>query len=76
MRLPGKIWKIWLRVVTALGTVQMLVMLSLVYWLFMPFMFVATALFRDPLMGSRRRTSTWLTRPAVHHDHAWFKEQG
>jgi hypothetical protein len=76
MRLLKTIWKFWLRVAMVLGTVQMLVLLSVVYWLFMPFMFVATALFRDPLMGSRRRKPTWLTRPPVHHDHAWFKEQG
>lgn len=55
------LWRLWLKFTMLIGTVQMLVFLTLVYWLAVPLIGPPLRLFKDPLR-SRRSGSTWVLR--------------
>jgi hypothetical protein len=57
----GAIWRIWLKFSMMIGTVQMLVLLTLVYWLAVPFIGLPVRFFKDPLK-LKRPESTWVAR--------------
>lgn len=52
----------WLAFVRLLATVQMVVMLTVVYWTFIPFMYIPFGLITDPLHLRRTSGSGWRER--------------
>lgn len=52
-------WAGWLRVTEVLGTIQMVVLLSLVYWAMISIVFVPLRLLGDPLQLRRPDSGTW-----------------
>ena len=52
----------WLAFAHLIGTVQMVVMLTVVYWVFIPFMYLPFGLISDPLRLRRPRESGWRDR--------------
>ena len=42
-------WKIWLAIVKVLGTIQMVILLTVVYVIFKPVLFIPAGLIADPL---------------------------
>ena len=61
-RVLKKVWRGWLAVAHVLGTVQMVIILTLVYWALMPLLFIPFGLISDPLRVWRRRRTNWLLR--------------
>ena len=45
-----KIWDGWLKVAHAIGTVQMMIILTIIYWVMIPFIAIPFRMFSDPLM--------------------------
>ena len=52
----------WLAFAHLLGTVQMVVLLTVVYWVFIPLMYVPFGLISDPLRLRRSAGSWWRER--------------
>ena len=62
---PGlgrRIWNKWLKVAEVIGTVQMLIILSIMYLLALPFMAIPFRIFADPLRVRHRPESNWRIR--------------
>ncbi len=55
-----RMWRGWLRLVEVLGTVQMVILLSIVYWTLLAVTALPHRLLADPL--SLRRPATWRPR--------------
>ena len=59
---PGPIrqaWNRWLKVAEVIGTIQMLIILSILYWLILPLMAIPFKLLSDPLRIKRPSGSNW-----------------
>lgn len=52
----------WLAFAQLIGTVQMVVLLTVVYWVFIPLMYVPFGLIADPLRLRRSTGSGWRER--------------
>ena len=52
-----KIWGRWIKIAEIIGTVQMIVILSIIYWVFMPLMAIPFKLRADPLALRNRRNA-------------------
>ena len=53
-------WRAWLRFAQILGNVQMTIVLTVVYWLFVTVLFIPAGIISDPLRV--RRVRGWLER--------------
>ena len=62
MRILGKAWKRWLKIAEIIGNVQMVVLLSLIYWVMVSTVAVPFKLLADPLTLRPRGQSPWLKR--------------
>lgn len=58
----------WLAFAHLIGTVQMVILLTIVYWVFIPLMYVPFGLISDPLRLRRSEGSWWRAREG--HDDA------
>ena len=56
------IWNKWLKVAEVIGTVQMIIIMTIVYCILMPFMAIPMKLFADPLSLSKRKGPSWTIR--------------
>ena len=71
-----RIWSGWLRFVTVLGTVQMVVLLTIAYWLFVPLMFIPFGLIADPLRSRPPRGPRWVKRGKTDCELEWMLGHG
>ena len=55
-------WRGWLKFAEVLGTIQMMVILSLVYWIMLPIIAIPLKLFSDPLMLRNLGQARWIKR--------------
>ena len=70
------IWNIWKKFVVWFGTVQMIFIVTVVYWLVLPFTGGIVALISDPLGRRLRNKSTWIPREEHADPLAEMKRQG
>ena len=70
------IWNLWMKFVVWFGTVQMIFIVTVVYWLIVPFTGVIVALISDPLGRRLRNKSTWIAREKHPDPLADMKRQG
>lgn len=62
---PGlgrRIWDRWLKIAEVVGTIQMMIVLSIIYWVVLPFMAIPFRIFSDPLKLKRPAHSNWRER--------------
>jgi len=72
----ARAWRRWIKITTFLGTVQMVVLLSVVYWTMVPLIAIPLKFFSDPL-GRRRSTGgVWIKRQPLSQILETMKEQG
>jgi len=72
----GKLWRGWLKFATVVGNVQMIVLLSLVYWVMVTMVALPLRLFTDPLGLKKAPRGNWLKRPPVSDTFTAMKKQG
>jgi hypothetical protein len=70
------IWNLWMKFVIWFGTVQMIFIVTIVYWLILPFTGVIAALISDPMGRRLRNKSTWIPREKLDDPLAELKRQG
>ena len=57
-----KAWQRWLKFAEIVGTIQMVIALSIIYWVFLPFIAVPFKLKSDSLALHRSRRNHWIDR--------------
>ena len=62
LRIARVAWRRWLRFAEILGTIQMTVILSLIYWVMLPIIAVPFKLFADPLTLRSKARAGWVER--------------
>ena len=65
MRILGKAWRRWLKVAELMGNVQMIVLLTLIYWTFVLPLALPFKLFVDPLALKRTGRPRWISRDRI-----------
>lgn len=55
-----KAWKAWLRFAHLFGTVQMIIILTVMYWVALTWVALPNQLFSDPFALRRSNRSKWL----------------
>ena len=76
MRILGKAWKRWLRFAEILGNVQMVVILSLLYWTFVLLLALPFRLVADPLALRRPGRARWISRDPISSILESMRRQG
>ena len=69
------IWAGWLKFTVILGTVQMIIVLTIIYWVMVPMIAIPFKLFADPLALSRRNGTRWIRRDTVDNTLDGLKNQ-
>lgn len=69
-------WKAWLRFAHVFGTVQMVIVLSVVYWVLLIWVALPSRLISDPLALRNPRQAKWLERQPVSNVLDAMKMQG
>ena len=72
----GKVWKRWLKLAEIIGTVQMIVFLTLMYWTLLFLIAVPFKIFSDPLSLRRRGRARWTSREQISNDLESMRRQG
>ena len=62
LRILRVAWRGWLRFAEILGTIQMTMLLSLIYWVMLPIIAVPFKLFADPLTLRSQARAGWVER--------------
>jgi hypothetical protein len=78
-RKPGflrQVWRRWLRFAEVVGTVQMVVILSIVYFTMLALVAIPFRLLSDPLSLRAKKASHWIKRPAATDYAKTMKDQG
>ena len=60
--LTRRIWNRWLKIAEAIGTVQMVIILTLVYWTMITVMAIPFRFLSDPLVLKRSSRPRWVKR--------------
>ena len=65
MRLLSKVWGRWLKLANIIGTIQMIVILSIIYWSFLAIIAIPFKMLADPLSFRAANRARWIDR---HHE--------
>ena len=69
-------WRRWIKITAFLGTVQMVILLSVVYWTMLPLIALPLKLFADPLGRRRSIGGVWVKRQRLSQVLESMKDQG
>ena len=61
----GRVWRGWLKVAEVIGTIQMMVILSLMYWTILAITAIPFKLLADPLRLRSAQKGGWVRREPV-----------
>ena len=75
-RILKSIWAGWMRFVTVLGTAQMILLLTIVYWLLIPLVVIPFGIIGDPLRRRRSRGLRWIQREEAQQTIETASRQG
>ena len=70
-----RIWNRWLKIAEIFGTIQMMIILSVVYWLLLPLVAIPFRLVSDPLSLRDPSLSRWVKRRAPSNIFESMKKQ-
>jgi hypothetical protein len=66
----------WLKAVDVLGTVQMMIILTILYWLLVTPLGLIMPWFEDPLSSKKPSKTNWHERTSPSGGTDFFKDQG
>ena len=62
MSVLARAWRLWIKFAEVLGNVQMIILLSVIYWTFVAVIAITFKLLSDPLALRRSSGPRWVTR--------------
>ena len=69
-------WQRWIKVTTFIGTVQMVILLSITYWIMVPLIAIPLKFFSDPMGRKRPIGGNWIERQPMSEILESMKRQG
>lgn len=72
----AKVWRGWLKFAEVVGNVQMIVLLSIIYWTMLLVLAVPFKFLSDPLGLKRGRVFRWVSREPVSDVLESMRKQG
>ena len=75
-RVLSAVWRKWLKLAAILGNIQMVVVLTLIYWTILALVAIPFKLLSDPLALRRSRNFGWLQRRKPGDYSQWMRKQG
>jgi len=69
-------WEGWLSFAHLIGTVQMIVVLTIVYWVFISLAYIPFGLIADPLRLRKSGGSQWIDREESDDTLEYMRRQG
>ena len=69
-------WAKWKTFLILFGNVQLVVVLTIIYWLMLPFLAIPTKLFSDSLAERRGSSAMWTLGEPQTHDMEFMQRQG
>lgn len=76
IKILGKVGRKWLKFAELLGTIQMVVLLTLIYWTMLMLLAVPFKLLADPLALKRARSQGWIHKSPVADVLESMRKQG
>ena len=71
-----KIWKVWIKTAEIIGNIQMVVILTVIYWTMLLVIALPFKLLSDPLSLKKSRATTWIIRNNRINDLESMRKQG
>lgn len=71
-----KIWKAWIKTAEIMGNIQMVVILTVIYWTMLLVIALPFKLLSDPLSLKKGRATTWIIRNNRINDLESMRKQG
>ena len=75
-RVLKKLWQGWLRFAHVVGTIQMVIILTLIYWIMLSVMAIPYRLFADSLGHKGQRRKGWTRREPIADRWTTMQSQG
>jgi len=72
----GIVWRGWIRFATILGNIQMIIMLSVIYWIMLTLLAIPFKLLTDPLGLRRPGNRRWIQRQPISEVMESMRRQG
>ena len=72
----GKVWRKWLKFAEILGNIQMVVLLTIIYWTMLILLAIPFKLLADPLALKRSRSQRWIPKSPVNDVLESMRKQG
>lgn len=69
-------WRQWIRLATIIGTFQMMVILTVIYWTMLAMIAIPYKLLADPLSLRASSKPKWISRPRIENAMDFMKLQG
>ena len=70
------VWRGWLKFAAILGKIQMVVLLTIIYWTMLAIVAIPLKIFSDPLVLRRSGRRGWLHRRNPDDYSQWMRKQG
>lgn len=70
------IWKNWLKLAEMLGNLQMILLLTIIYWFMLSFIAIPFKVLSDPLQIRKPNRVKWIIREQNSNDADWIYRQG
>jgi hypothetical protein len=71
-----KIWSRWLRIAEIIGNIQMTILLTVIYWVLVPFIAVPFKFLADPLSVRKSAKPRWIKREPIPDVLGHLRKQG
>jgi hypothetical protein len=72
----GTVWRWWLKFAVILGNIQMVILLSILYWTLVALVAIPFKIFADPLALRTSHKTGWLQRRQPVDFDSWIRKQG
>ena len=69
-------WRRWIRFAEIVGTIQMVIVLSVIYWTIFALIALPFKVLADPLQLRRRQRLRWIHREPTPLTVEWMRRQG
>jgi hypothetical protein len=76
VRFLNLVWQRWLKIAAFLGTIQMILLLNVIYWVLIPWLAIPLKIFSDPLALKRRDQPGWRVHSVSAGDVDTMRRQG
>ena len=71
-----RVWNNWKQFVVLLGNFQMVIVLTIIYWLLLPIWAIPFKLMTDPLASRNTSSAIWSDEDPLPYDIEFMRRQG